>query len=96
MKVAETLHKGSLNAEIWENTCLEAESRNLKITDSITENRAVADILSHTKDISELSGDFLLFRTLAERGRFWYFTQVTRFLSALCERFLLLRSIEQK
>ena len=52
MKVAETMYKGSLDAEIWENTCLEAESRNLKITDSITGNRAVAILLSHTKDIS--------------------------------------------
>ena len=49
MKVAETMYKGSLNAEIWENTYLEAESRNLKITDECTENKAISDLLSHTK-----------------------------------------------
>ena len=43
------MHKGSLNAEIWENSCLKAESRNLKITDSITENKVVTHLLSYTK-----------------------------------------------
>ena len=49
MKVAETMHKISLNAEIWENSTQEAESRNLKITDECTENKAVTPLLSHTK-----------------------------------------------
>ena len=38
-----------LDAEIWENTSQEAPSRNLKITDECTENKAVAPLLSHTK-----------------------------------------------